>query len=142
MIFFVFLKRVTVFLDKCVYVLFSYFLENIYKFILKNSFDTIVKCIFLPPPPPLYFKTIIYFAMQWNIIMHGCSTKIYNSIYAMIYHWKKNHNHSKQELIQNAEDASASEMKILYDDRPAVQDPSTKRAPFRKYFKVNVALIL
>nr|XP_034324868.1 sacsin-like isoform X2 [Crassostrea gigas] len=40
-----------------------------------------------------------------------------------------------KELIQNAEDAGASEMKILYDDRPAVQEPSTKRAPFRKYFK-------
>lgn len=59
----------------------------------------------------------------------------------MIYHWK-NHNHFKQELIQNAEDAGASEMKILYDDRPAVQEPSTKRAPFRKYFKVNLASIL
>ncbi|XP_052698446.1 sacsin-like isoform X2 [Crassostrea angulata] len=40
-----------------------------------------------------------------------------------------------KELIQNAEDAGASEMKILYDDRPAVQEPSTKRVPFRKYFK-------
>lgn len=42
-----------------------------------------------------------------------------------------------QEIIQNAEDAGASEMKILYDARPAVQEPSTKKAPFRKYFKVN-----
>uniref|UniRef100_K1PGJ8 Sacsin n=1 Tax=Magallana gigas TaxID=29159 RepID=K1PGJ8_MAGGI len=41
-----------------------------------------------------------------------------------------------KEIIQNAEDAGASEMKILYDGRPAVQEPSTKKAPFRKYFKV------
>eukprot|EP00105_Crassostrea_gigas_P021381 XP_011440490.1 PREDICTED: sacsin-like [Crassostrea gigas] len=40
-----------------------------------------------------------------------------------------------KEIIQNAEDAGASEMKILYDARPAVQEPSTKKAPFRKYFK-------
>uniref|UniRef100_A0A8W8HXQ4 Sacsin n=1 Tax=Magallana gigas TaxID=29159 RepID=A0A8W8HXQ4_MAGGI len=46
-----------------------------------------------------------------------------------------------KEIIQNAEDAGASEMKILYDGRPAVQEPSTKKAPFRKYFKGPALLV-
>ncbi|XP_061172842.1 sacsin-like [Saccostrea echinata] len=46
-----------------------------------------------------------------------------------------------KEIIQNAEDAGASEMKILYDGRRTVQHESTKRAPFRKYFRGPALLV-
>ncbi|KAK3091533.1 hypothetical protein FSP39_020564, partial [Pinctada imbricata] len=40
-----------------------------------------------------------------------------------------------QELIQNAEDASASEMKILYDNRQRLLSQNSKSAPYTKYFQ-------
>ncbi|VDI81263.1 Hypothetical predicted protein [Mytilus galloprovincialis] len=41
-----------------------------------------------------------------------------------------------KEIIQNAEDAEASLMKVLYDDRKINQDiSSTKKQHFKKYFK-------
>ncbi|XP_048734804.2 sacsin-like [Ostrea edulis] len=46
-----------------------------------------------------------------------------------------------KEIIQNAEDAGASEMKILYDGRRTVQQESTKKAPFRKYFRGPALLV-
>ncbi|XP_062614458.1 sacsin-like isoform X2 [Saccostrea cucullata] len=46
-----------------------------------------------------------------------------------------------KEIIQNAEDAGATEMKILYDGRRTVQHESTKKAPFRKYFKGPALLV-
>ncbi|XP_078314515.1 LOW QUALITY PROTEIN: sacsin-like [Crassostrea virginica] len=46
-----------------------------------------------------------------------------------------------KEIIQNAEDAGAQCMQILYDGRPAVQSPSTKKAPFRKYFAGPALLV-
>nr|XP_022329303.1 sacsin-like [Crassostrea virginica]XP_022329305.1 sacsin-like [Crassostrea virginica]XP_022329306.1 sacsin-like [Crassostrea virginica] len=46
-----------------------------------------------------------------------------------------------KEIIQNAEDAGAQCMKILYDDRPVVQSPSTRKAPFRKYFAGPALLV-
>ncbi|XP_056020383.1 sacsin-like isoform X2 [Ostrea edulis] len=46
-----------------------------------------------------------------------------------------------KEIIQNAEDAGASEMKILYDGRRTVQQESTRRAPFRKYFRGPALLV-
>ena len=41
-----------------------------------------------------------------------------------------------QELVQNAEDAGASEMKILYDGRRLNTDIA-KKVPYRKFFKVR-----
>ncbi|XP_078314810.1 sacsin-like [Crassostrea virginica] len=46
-----------------------------------------------------------------------------------------------KEIIQNAEDAGAQCMKILYDDRKVVQSPSTKKTPFRKYFAGPALLV-
>ncbi|KAK3090040.1 hypothetical protein FSP39_008727 [Pinctada imbricata] len=40
-----------------------------------------------------------------------------------------------KELIQNAEDASASEMKILYDNRQRLLSQNSKSAPYTKYFQ-------
>lgn len=41
-----------------------------------------------------------------------------------------------KELIQNAEDAEATEVKILYDSRHVNSEPVDERKrPFRKYFK-------
>ena len=43
-----------------------------------------------------------------------------------------------QEIIQNAEDAEASEMKVLFDERCVNKEDGTKRRAFKKYFKVHV----
>jgi hypothetical protein len=39
-------------------------------------------------------------------------------------------------IIQNAEDAEASQMKILYDERCVNQSDGSKGKSFQKYFKV------
>ena len=43
-----------------------------------------------------------------------------------------------QEIIQNAEDAEASQMKILYDERCVNQSDGSKGKSFQKYFKVYI----